>query len=133
MRGSEGKMFYKIELKTISVYHHTCLTTNVTRQSWIISYTYENHVSKDLGFVVNVVTLHSVEEGVIVPGDGAAFLKQNSIYYVINPNSTSWCTVKYDITDFGAFLDLGATEGMVHISQSMDDFVSFSKRESVTR
>ena len=32
-----------------------------------------------------------------------------------------------DITDFGVFLDIGAVDGMIHISQTMDDFVSFSK------
>ena len=37
-----------------------------------------------------------------------------------------------DITDFGAFMDLGGAEGMVHISQSMDDFVSFSKEKVLT-
>src|SRR3989344_3198649 len=34
-----------------------------------------------------------------------------------------------DITDFGAFVDMGGVEGMVHISQSMDDYVSFSKEK----
>ena len=37
-----------------------------------------------------------------------------------------------EITDFGAFLDLGAIEGMIHVSQTMDDFVSFSKSNVLT-
>ncbi len=32
-----------------------------------------------------------------------------------------------DIADFGAFINLGPIEGMIHVSQTMDDFVSFSK------
>ena len=32
-----------------------------------------------------------------------------------------------DIVDFGAFISLGPTEGMIHVSQTMDDYVSFSK------
>ncbi len=32
-----------------------------------------------------------------------------------------------DIADFGAFLTIGPIEGMIHVSQTMDDFVSFSK------
>ena len=31
------------------------------------------------------------------------------------------------ITSFGAFINMGPIEGMIHISQTMDDFVSFSK------
>ena len=37
-----------------------------------------------------------------------------------------------DITDFGAFIDMGGVEGMVHISQSMDDYVSYNKSGSLT-
>ena len=32
-----------------------------------------------------------------------------------------------DIADFGAFVSIGPIEGMVHISQAMDDYVSFAK------
>lgn len=31
------------------------------------------------------------------------------------------------ITNFGAFVNIGALEAMIHISQTMDDYVSFSK------
>jgi DNA-directed RNA polymerase subunit E' len=34
-----------------------------------------------------------------------------------------------DIADFGAFIQLGPIEGMIHVSQTMDDFVSFSKEK----
>jgi DNA-directed RNA polymerase subunit E' len=37
-----------------------------------------------------------------------------------------------DIADFGAFLTLGPIDGMIHISQTMDDFVSFSKEKSLS-
>jgi DNA-directed RNA polymerase subunit E' len=36
-----------------------------------------------------------------------------------------------EITNFGAFIDLGAMKGMIHISQTMDDFVSFNKSNSL--
>ena len=32
-----------------------------------------------------------------------------------------------EITNFGAFIDMGVMKGMIHISQTMDDYVSFSK------
>ena len=32
-----------------------------------------------------------------------------------------------EITNFGAFINLGVLQGMIHISQTMDDYVSFSK------
>src|SRR3972149_5117840 len=37
-----------------------------------------------------------------------------------------------DIADFGAFITLGPIDGMIHISQTMDDFVSFAKDKVLT-
>ena len=34
-----------------------------------------------------------------------------------------------DILDFGAFLTMGPIEGMIHLGQAMDDFVTFSKEK----
>jgi DNA-directed RNA polymerase subunit E' len=95
-----------------------------------IKSSYENFVSKELGFVINVVSVGDVEEGVIVPGDGAGYYEADFELLIFRPelNELVFGTVR-DITDFGAFIDLGGVEGMVHISQSMDDYVSFSKEK----
>jgi DNA-directed RNA polymerase subunit E' len=37
-----------------------------------------------------------------------------------------------DITDFGAFMNIGPLDGMIHVSQTMDDYVSFSKSNILT-
>ena len=37
-----------------------------------------------------------------------------------------------DITNFGAFLNIGPVDGMIHVSQTMDDFISFSKTKVLT-
>ena len=34
-----------------------------------------------------------------------------------------------DVADFGAFINMGPIEGMVHVSQTMDDFVSVTKEK----
>jgi DNA-directed RNA polymerase subunit E' len=36
-----------------------------------------------------------------------------------------------EITNFGAFINLGVMKGMIHISQTMDDYVSFSKTNTL--
>lgn len=90
--------------------------------------TYEHYISKELGFVVNVIDVENVGEGVIVPGDGAGFYDTEFELLTFKPELNELVFGKIrDITDFGAFMDIGGAEGMVHISQSMDDFVSFSK------
>ena len=64
----------------------------------------------------------------IISGDGAAFYNVTfeAIHYLPELNELVEGEVK-DIAKFGAFIDFGAFEGMIHISQTMDDFVSFSK------
>lgn len=89
---------------------------------------YEEYISKEMGFVVGVLDVSDVREGVIVPGDGAGYYETEFELLTFNPELNELVFGKVrDIIDFGAFMDIGSVEGMVHISQSMDDFVSFSK------
>ncbi|MBI2664483.1 DNA-directed RNA polymerase [Candidatus Woesearchaeota archaeon] len=89
---------------------------------------FEGFISKDLGVVISVSSLLDVQEGVIIPGDGAAFYKCAFELLALKPELQEVVNGKIrDIADFGAFLSLGAIDGMIHVSQAMDDFVSFSK------
>src|SRR3989344_1139676 len=93
-----------------------------------IKSSYENYVSKELGFILSVIDVGNIKEGVIIPGDGAGFYDSEFELLAFKPELNELVFGKIrDITDFGAFIDIGGGEGMVHISQSMDNFVSFSK------
>ena len=95
-----------------------------------IKATYDNHISKEFGYVVGVISIGHIKEGVIIPGDGAGYYETEFELLIFKPELNELVYAKIrDITDFGAFLDIGGVEGMVHISQSMDDFVSFSKEK----
>jgi DNA-directed RNA polymerase subunit E' len=95
-----------------------------------VKLTYENFISKEFGFVINVIDVGEVKDGVIIPGDGAAYYYTEFELLTFKPEMNEIVLGKVrDITDFGAFMDIGGVEGMVHISQSMDDFVSFSKEK----
>lgn len=92
--------------------------------------TYEGYISKELGFVINVIEVGTIKEGVIIAGDGAGYYETEFKLLTYKPELNELVYGKVgDITDFGAFLDIGGVDGMVHISQSMDDFVSFSKEK----
>ena len=122
-------MFYRVKVKDhIRVPPHMF---NLSKKQAVlenIRTSYENYISKDLGFAVTVVDVGSIKEGVIVPGDGAGYYETEFELLTFKPEVNELVHGKIrDITDFGAFMDIGGVEGMVHISQSMDDFVSFSK------
>ena len=94
--------------------------------------TYGNYYSKDMGSVVEVIEVLNVGEGVIIPGDGAAYYNSTFKLLIWKPELQEMVYgVVSEITDFGAFMDIGAMKGMIHISQTMDDYVSFSKTGSL--
>ena len=89
---------------------------------------YVDSVSKDLGFVIFVISVDDVGEGIIIPGDGAAYYKSKFRILAWKPelHELVYGTIK-EITNFGAFMQIGPARGMIHISQTMEDFVSLSK------
>ena len=89
---------------------------------------YENQVIDQLGRVIAIQDIKKIEDGIIIHGDGAAFhnVTFNVVHYLPETNELVEGEIK-DIAKFGAFVDFGPFEGMIHISQTMDDFVSFSK------
>lgn len=94
---------------------------------------YEGFISKDLGIVIAVSEVLHIGEGVIIPGDGAPYYDTRFKILVYKPELQEPLLASVsDITDFGAFLNTGAIDGMVHIGQTMDDFVSFSKTGVIT-
>ena len=93
---------------------------------------YKDVINKDLGSIIAVLEVINVGEGVIIPGDGAAYYKCS--YKILNYTPELQELVYgevSEITNFGAFINLGAIEGMIHVSQTMDDFVSFSKSNTL--
>ena len=89
---------------------------------------YVNSVTRELGSVISVVDVGDVDDGVIIPGDGAAFYKSNFKLLVWKPelHELVYGTV-VEIANFGAFMQVGPAQGMIHISQTMEDYVSVSK------
>ena len=94
--------------------------------------TYGKHFDKTLGIVIAVAGVGDIEEGIIIPGDGAAYYKSNFKLVIWKPEMQEivYGTIN-EITNFGAFIDMGVLQGMIHIGQTMDDYVSFSKTNTL--
>ena len=98
-----------------------------------LSEQFEGHISPDVGFVISVLKIEDIGEGIIIPGDGAAYYKTIFEVITFKPELQEIVYGKIsDIANFGAFINIGPIEGMIHISQTMDDFVSFSKQGILT-
>jgi DNA-directed RNA polymerase subunit E' len=93
---------------------------------------YEHFVDKDIGSVITVLNILDVSEGIIIPGDGAAYYKSTFKLVTFKPELQELIFGEVsEITNFGAFMDMGIIEGMIHISQTMDDYVSFNKSNTL--
>ena len=90
--------------------------------------TYDEYHDKEIGQVAGVIEVLDVGEGIIIPGDGAAYYKSSFKLLTWKPELQElvYGTIT-EIANFGAFIDLGVMQGMIHISQTMEDYVSFSK------
>jgi len=88
---------------------------------------YTDYHDKDIGEVVGIISILEVGDGVIISGDGAAYYNSRFRLLVWKPELQEliYCIVD-EVTNFGAFMNLGVMKGMIHISQTMDDYVSFS-------
>ncbi|MBX4196139.1 DNA-directed RNA polymerase [Candidatus Pacearchaeota archaeon] len=90
--------------------------------------TFVDKVTKELGYVIKVISVDKVQDGVIIAGDGAAYYNSQFKLLVWKPelHELVYGTIS-EITNFGAFMQMGPAQGMIHISQTMEDYVSLSK------
>lgn len=94
---------------------------------------YDGLIDPNLGVVIDVSKVKEIGDGVIIPGDGASYYDTTFELLVFQPELQEVCTGKIkDIADFGAFITLGPIDGMIHISQTMDDFVTFAKDKTLS-
>jgi DNA-directed RNA polymerase subunit E' len=122
-------MFYKVEIQD-HIRVPPDLFGKPAREAVLerVKKEYEGFISKDLGIVVDVQKVNEIREGVIIPGDGASYYETVFELLTFKPELQEVLLGKIkDIADFGAFITIGPTEGMIHVSQTMDDFVSFTK------
>jgi len=93
-----------------------------------LNHQFDGFISKELGVVMGVTDVNDINEGIIIPGDGAAYYDCRFKVLAYRPELNEVTLGKInDITDFGAFINIGPIDGMIHVSQTMDDYVSFSK------
>jgi DNA-directed RNA polymerase subunit E' len=104
------------------------LTTSVLES---IGEKMEGKIDNELGVILAVMDVENIGEGRILPGNP-------SVHYPVDFKLLCWMPKNQevvegeivDIAEFGAFVRVGGFDGLVHISQVMDDFVSYDEKGS---
>ncbi len=90
---------------------------------------WEGIVDKDMGIIMSVVSIKNIGEGKILAGSGAIHFPISFSLLIYKPEMHE--IVKgyvIEIAEFGAFIRIGPVDGMIHVSQIMDDFVSYDSK-----
>ena len=126
-------MYYKIELKDHIRVPPNLFNLDVKEAVMkSIKKKYDGFISKDMGIVIDASNVKEIGEGIIIPGDGSSYYETTFEVLSFKPELQEVILGRIrDIVDFGAFITLGPIDGMIHVSQTMDDFVSFSKEKTL--
>ena len=90
--------------------------------------TYEGRLGEDKTFTVLIRNVRTVGPGRIVHGDGAVYQTVKFDQIVLKPRENEIIEgVVVEILKFGAFVRFGPLDGLLHISQVMDDRVDIDE------
>ncbi|MGC8568139.1 MAG: DNA-directed RNA polymerase [Candidatus Micrarchaeia archaeon] len=92
---------------------------------------YEGSIDKDMGIIVGIFDIKNISDGIIYPNDPASYhtVDFSVLAYlpIINEFIAGPIT---DMADFGIFVRLGPLEGLVHVSQITNEFISYNHKLS---
>lgn len=126
-------MFYEVEIEDVVRVPPDMLKGNKEETVYnILRLSYIGMIRKELGMIVSIKDIKEVSEGMVIPEDGGVYYRVKFVAYVYRPELNELTHgIVSTITDFGAFVTIGPIDGLVHISQVMDDEVVVSGKEAL--
>lgn len=94
----------------------------------ILSEDYEGIITRNYGFIIAIVDVLEVGKGIIIPGNANTFHEVEFTILAFRPTVSEVVEgTVVEIVDFGSFIRLGPLDGLVHVSQICDDYISFEQ------
>ena len=98
----------------------------------ILKEKYKNSIKPELGYVVMIIDTKTNKVGKLVSGDGATFHKVSFKALTFYPKLQEIVEGEIvEITDFGAFVRIGPTDALLHLSQITDDYLKSDVKQGV--
>lgn len=90
----------------------------------ILKSKYESMINADLGYIIMIMDAKVESMGKMIAGDGGTYHKVLFDALTFFPKLQEIVQGELvDITDFGAFVRIGPTDALLHLSQVMDDYL----------
>lgn len=93
---------------------------------------HEGMVDERLGYVIAVTNVQVAPVGKIIPGDGATYHKASFSMLTFSPEIQEIVEGEVvEIATFGAFVRVGPIDALLHMSQLMDDYISYDEKQGI--
>jgi DNA-directed RNA polymerase subunit E' len=87
---------------------------------------YEGKLNPSYGVIIAITGVDNIGEGYVIPGDGSAYYETEIEMITYKPIIQEIVRGSItEVTEFGAFVRVGPVEGLIHVSQLMDDFINY--------
>ncbi len=98
----------------------------------ILKEKYESMISPELGYVIMIIDASANAVGKLVAGDGSTYHKVQFKALTFYPKLQEVVEGEIvEITDFGAFVRVGPTDALLHLSQITDDYLKSDVKQGV--
>ncbi len=91
----------------------------------------ENVLDREIGLMIVVIGIDKIGQGRLMPGDGATYHQVTYRVLVFKPIRGELVEGNVvELMDFGAFIRMGPLDGLCHVSQICDDFITQDSKGS---
>jgi len=91
----------------------------------------EGTISKKLGAIVAILDVVGVGDGHILAGDGGVYYDTTFDAVIFTPVMQEVVEGSVvEVVEFGAFVGIGPMDGLLHISQITDEYISYDGKNS---
>lgn len=89
----------------------------------------ENRIDEKIGSIVAITKINEIGEGHILVGDGAVYYETEfeAICFTLQLQEIVEGSIA-ETVEFGAFVQLGPLDGLLHVSQITSEFMSYDRK-----
>jgi len=89
----------------------------------------EGRMDKKIGMFIAIQDIADIKEGRIMIGDGGVYYETVFDALVFRPKMQEIVEGEVvEIVEFGAFVEIGPLDGLLHISQIIDEYISYDEK-----